>query len=836
MIAHPRSFTEFLIFVAKQSDGDFIPPPPNSLFSKLTVVLTVLLFSCDQSTPSSVIDPQLSLLTAQLESIQNRLQTLQSTYDGLDLVNQQQAEALEVQNGKVSDLEKAGADQKKLIDATRSNLASLKAENKEQQATIVAQESEVERLAVALKDRETLLKDLEEKNEELTVELGSIREALSEAREKVSQLESSNADLSVKISGIKGTIADSDAEADELGKKLADLIESIEEAEREREKAEREREREETETGSDEDEVLQSPTEDDEIVQSLRETQDPGNQTKESEIIPLEKLLSGKSITTFLIETLKHPLTSRALSPTGALVFSQTKFDDSTLRPTYDPDIHGPGFLYWDNRHHSLIWVGDCSKLTFTNGVATQIEFKGNTYEFGFSRGSEPSSYVLIDNQGWKYFAGQAGTPTAQIDLSKVVTTCLTSMNSNGGSRPAFNNKGSYANADISTWDVHNVTDMEGAFTFSGGNNHGFDADITNWDVSNVTNMSAMFQNNTIFNQDIGGWDVSSVTNMAQMFSGSNFNQDISRWDVGRVTDVSSMFFSNSAFNQDLTPWNSKLCGRTINTANFSIQTPAWTKPKPSFTTGACPTTPTTTTKIIEPLGYIVPIRGERWKYVGNCPNYTFEISMPSSNDVFTIVHNKAKLKELISSGTDLSKVVTTCVTDMADLFRGESVTHDITGWDVSNVTRMDSMFWGVTDFNQDIGDWDTSNVTDMNNMFFFTSFNQDIGDWDTSSVTDMRQMFNGATSFNQDIGDWDTSSVTNMSFMFSLAAAFNQDIGDWDTSSVTNMSSMFDGTAFNQDISSWEVSSVVNCSGFASSTSSGWTTDEKPEFTCSTQ
>ena len=143
-----------------------------------------------------------------------------------------------------------------------------------------------------------------------------------------------------------------------------------------------------------------------------------------------------------------------------------------------------------------------------------------------------------------------------------------------------------------------------------------------------------------------------------------------------------------------------------------------------------------------EPLGHIVPIRGKGWKYVGNCPNYTFEINMRSSNDVFTIVHNKVKLEELTSSGADLSKVVSTCVTDMADLFRGKSITHDITGWDVSNVTTMASMFWGVT------------------------GFNQDIGDWDTSSVTNMLSMFDGAIGFNQDIGDWVTSSVTNVVYV----------------------------------------------------------------------
>ena len=573
-----------------------------------------------------------------------------------------------------------------------------------------------------------------------------------------------------------------------------------------------------------------------------------------------------------------------------------TKFD-SNGRAIYNPYIHGVGVVYRDHSRGTNIWLGDCSKVNFdyNSGLSTHIEYFGRTVPFSTVWwDTNGDGYVLINNQGWRYFGGQAGTPTAQIDLSKVVTTCLTTMSADhGGISLVGFKKNTFANADISTWDVHNVTRIYKAL--ADGND--FDADITNWDVSNVESMEAMFFRNTVFNQDISGWDVSRVTDMRQMFQGA------------------------TSFNQDLSAWTSKLCSRGVSHSSFRNGANAWTKPKPSF--GACPTTPPPPSPPITnqdsgitfgtgPLGHIVNIGGTVKYLDGHCRDFTFTIGSGSS--LYTIVHNKAKLKELISSGADLSKVVTTCVRDMDDLFLNKSVSHDITGWDtsnvttmldmfrlssafnqdignwdvsnvtnmngmfhtaeafnqdignwdVSNVTNMNSMFWNAFAFNQNIGNWDVSNVTNMNGMFKDArAFNQNIGNWDVSNVTNMNDMFGGATvfngdiggwkvgsvtqmagmfvqttAFNQDIGDWDVSSVLDMDEMFAEATAFNQDIGDWKVISVVDMDGMFKGaTAFDQDISRWKVSNVIKCSKFASGTSSGWTTAERPDFkNCSTQ
>ena len=97
----------------------------------------------------------------------------------------------------------------------------------------------------------------------------------------------------------------------------------------------------------------------------------------------------------------------------------------------------------------------------------------------------------------------------------------------------------------------------------------------------------------------------------------------------------------------------------------------------------------------------------------------------------------------------DLSKLNTSEITDMSQLFKSSKFNGDISNWDVSNVTNMGGMFWEATNFNQPLDKWDVSSVTNMSGMFA------------------------GAYNFNQALNDWDVSKVTNMTFMFEDAIAF---------------------------------------------------------------
>ena len=200
----------------------------------------------------------------------------------------------------------------------------------------------------------------------------------------------------------------------------------------------------------------------------------------------------------------------------------------------------------------------------------------------------------------------------------------------------------------------------------------------------------------------------------------------------------------------------------------------------------------------------------------------------------------------------DFNDIDVSNIKDMSFLFKGvtergeETIftdfNGDISGWDVSSVTNMDSMFHAAKHFNKPIGKWDVSNVTDMCMMFCATyDFDQPIGNWDVGKVTNMEDMFRAtrsfnqpigkwkigsrlkkdekinmcgifrwATKFNKPIGDWDVSKVAIMKDMFYFSDSFNKPIGKWDVSNVTDMCTMFSGAIkFNQDISNWDVKKV---------------------------
>ncbi|MBT4950399.1 MAG: BspA family leucine-rich repeat surface protein [Pelagibacteraceae bacterium] len=133
-----------------------------------------------------------------------------------------------------------------------------------------------------------------------------------------------------------------------------------------------------------------------------------------------------------------------------------------------------------------------------------------------------------------------------------------------------------------------------------------------------------------------------------------------------------------------------------------------------------------------------VTIKARDWVTVGT----TGELS----GVTYTAVDNTT-LKEMADNDEDVTKVVTTLVADIKDLFKEKKEFNgDISSWDVSNVTSMNSMFRAAEAFNQDIGSWDVSKVEagKMKNMFYAaTLFNQDLTKWCVTNITTEPTDFN---------------------------------------------------------------------------------------------
>ena len=127
-------------------------------------------------------------------------------------------------------------------------------------------------------------------------------------------------------------------------------------------------------------------------------------------------------------------------------------------------------------------------------------------------------------------------------------------------------------------------------------------------------------------------------------------------------------------------------------------------------------------------------------------------------NEIEYLVVDDELLREIVlDQREDLSKLITTLVTDMSNLFENKTtLTPNISSWDTQNVTTMKAMFKGATLYNGDISYWNVAKVTDFSELFASTGgFNQDIGSWNTSSATQMDEMFYQAAVFNQDISSW---------------------------------------------------------------------------------
>lgn len=154
-------------------------------------------------------------------------------------------------------------------------------------------------------------------------------------------------------------------------------------------------------------------------------------------------------------------------------------------------------------------------------------------------------------------------------------------------------------------------------------------------------------------------------------------------------------------------------------------------------------------------------------------------------------------------------------VTDMSNLFNGESrAIPPLNAWRVDSVRNFAFMF-ARSSFDQDLDRWDVSAATRLTGMFAHTrAFNRPINAWNIARAKHLDYLFASSAVFDQPLDRWDVSGAEIMDGMFSHAAAFNQDLDNWDVSNVRSMSRMFACAArFDRPMPSWNVARVLDFS-----------------------
>ena len=206
------------------------------------------------------------------------------------------------------------------------------------------------------------------------------------------------------------------------------------------------------------------------------------------------------------------------------------------------------------------------------------ITIRGQFEGFCFNNGGDCTKIIDISQWGTHFKLGtDQGAYFSGCENLNISATNSPNLQGNTNMSYCFESCSNLDSENLSTWDVSNVSNMEGMF-FDCVN---FNTNINNWDVSNVTNMEVMFYRCQEFIQPLNNWHVGSVNNMQAMFSGcTKFNSNINDWNVGIVNNMIYMFYGCEEFNQPLNNWNVEnvetMSGMFFNCTSFNNPLNLW--------------------------------------------------------------------------------------------------------------------------------------------------------------------------------------------------------------------------------------------------------------------
>jgi surface protein len=175
----------------------------------------------------------------------------------------------------------------------------------------------------------------------------------------------------------------------------------------------------------------------------------------------------------------------------------------------------------------------DVSKVTdFTDFLAEAEAFDGDLSSW------DVSNVACID----RMFYGASSFTGAGLEHWNVSN--VQTMNNTFSGAESFN-------ANLSLWDVSNVTNMIAMFEFATSFKG---TGVEHWDVSKVYTMYDTFADAHSVNADLSQWDVSNVTDMTYLFwtAKSFTGAGLENWNTSNVIAMESMFEHAVMFDADL--------------------------------------------------------------------------------------------------------------------------------------------------------------------------------------------------------------------------------------------------------------------------------------------
>ena len=367
----------------------------------------------------------------------------------------------------------------------------------------------------------------------------------------------------------------------------------------------------------------------------------------------------------------------------------------------------------------------------------------------------------------------------------------------------------------IKDWDVSSVTTLYAAFY----NLHAMtELDLSSWDISSMENLGyAIANNNNLETINLAGWDWSNVTSSIYAFRSNPKLVNVigsGDWYMPKNTDMYGMFYNNpSIVTLDVSNWDTGSCTRyhDLFCASTALETIIGLE---NWDTSSG-------------TNFISLFNGcSSLKNIGDLSSWDMSkaydtgfmfYGCKSMTEIKGITNWNTESLELVSymfaastnlisldlSGWDVSKI-----TQMGSMFSSQSQNTgamklqsvNLSGWNPVNAVHVGWMFYGCGNLTHvDLSGWSAENIQTMSHMFAdcYKLQSVDFTGWNTKSLTCMDGIFNDCQAMKTvDMSMFDTSKVTVFAQTFEACKSLEKVIGmeNWDTSKGNDFSEMFSG------------------------------------------